>query len=180
MYKERIISVLKDVERPGIDSLLHFLNTSDFFEAPASTRYHLSRPGGLAEHSWNVYECLKDICFRYGLEESEDSISICGLLHDICKINFYIPEIKRSRVDGVWMDKKGYGVKDELPLGHGEKSVIVIQRHIELTPSEMMAIRWHMGPWEECNRKDLGAALNKSKLVKALQIADLTATWLVE
>ena len=101
MMKDRFIQLYQSfVKRPGADKLLAWLETTDFFEAPASTRFHLSCPGGLVEHSIHVYHRLHDLYvserqraedqpFIELLNGEEETIAICALLHDICKANFY-------------------------------------------------------------------------------------------
>ena len=89
--KEEFLELLKEVKREGIEELIKFLETSDFFKAPASTRYHGNYEGGLVEHSLKVYEILKhkvQNCIM-PINISEESIKIIALLHDICKTNFY-------------------------------------------------------------------------------------------
>ena len=134
--KEEIINLLKKVKRDGINDLIHMLQSTDFFTAPCSTKYHLAREEGLAEHSLNVYKLLKEKIERYKIDIPEESIIICGLLHDVCKINFY--KKTESGVNSEWV------IEDTLPLGHGEKSVMMIQDFIRLTNREKLAIRWHM------------------------------------
>ena len=56
--KEKFIELLKSTNRPGIEDLISFLEKTDFFTAPASTRFHGSFEGGLVEHSLKVYEIL--------------------------------------------------------------------------------------------------------------------------
>ena len=58
--KEQFLDIYKtNITRDGADKLLDFLeNKSDFFTAPASTRFHGACEGGLLRHSLNVYECL--------------------------------------------------------------------------------------------------------------------------
>lgn len=151
--KKKIIDLLESVaaKRPGIDYLVNFIeNKSDFFHAPCSTQFHLSCEGGLAQHSLDVYCLLFEKCSRYAdkLDVEKDSIIITGLMHDICKANFYAIEKKWIKINNKWVEKEIYVVKDRLPLGHGEKSVIVIQKYISLHDKEMLAIRWHMGAFE--------------------------------
>ena len=131
--KERFIEIYKEkIKRDGADKLLDFLlsSSSDFFTAPASTRFHGNYEGGLLEHSLNVYDCLCDIMKRprikevYGIEYSEESIAIAALLHDLCKINFYNVAFRNVKNDmGKWESVPYYTIDDSLPYGHGEKSV---------------------------------------------------------
>lgn len=177
--KEKFIDLLKEVKRPGINALLSYLeNNTDFFEAPASTNFHLSKKGGLLEHSLNVYENL----FNNDSTYDEETIKIVALLHDICKANFYEYYEKNVKNDkGLWIKEPAYRINDQLPLGHGEKSVIIIQKFISLSEEEVMAIRWHMGGYEpKENYSYLAAAFNKYPLAVKLHIADLEATYLNE
>lgn len=90
--KERFLAVYKEtVTREGSDSLLDWLEHSDFFVAPASTRYHGCYEGGLLQHSLNVYDCLKIGIEAAGLQGtySEETIAIVSLMHDLCKVNYH-------------------------------------------------------------------------------------------
>lgn len=181
--KDSIISELMTIQREDIPALIDHLRSTDFFIAPASSKFHLDHVGGLAQHSWNVYRQLHSINESYKLGYSEDTIKICGLLHDFCKIDIYRLTKKPVKKDGRWIEEEHYAVFDHNPLGHGEKSVIGIQQFIKLSREEALAIRWHMGPWDaqtDSQRRSLNDAMNQCKLVKMLQLADLTASWLVE
>lgn len=177
--KELIIKLLKETERPGIDKLISYLKSTDYFAAPASSKYHLCEEGGLAKHSLNVYfNLLKMAENKY----SEDSLKIVALLHDICKINTYKKSTKNiQNKNGKWEPIQTYVVDNELPLGHGEKSVILIQKFIELTEEEILAIRWHMGGFEpKENLKYVSQAFSKCNIAVLLNLADLKATYLDE
>lgn len=192
--KDRFIQLYQAfVKRPGSDKLLAWLETTDFFEAPASTRFHLSRPGGLVEHSVHVYERLRalfiaekeraDLCAGITSQE-EEAIAICGLLHDVCKANFYTVEMRnRKNEQGQWEKYPFYVVDDQLPYGHGEKSVYIISGFMKLTREEAMAIRWHMGFSDTDFRGggfSVGNAFGKFPLAVLTHIADLQATYLDE
>ena len=180
--KDKILTELCSIERFN-GKMKNYLNESDFFTAPASASHHLAVLGGLAVHSWNVYRQLRAINDNRHLKLDEEAIIIAGLLHDVCKIDFYKPAIMRVRDDaGLWHDNPGYKIVDQEPLGHGEKSVIILLRFMPLTIDEQLAIRWHMGPWdaEGPKRKTLNQAMEKCLLLKALMLADQTATWLEE
>lgn len=187
--KEEFIELYKRlIKRPGAEDLLDFLmsSKSDFFEAPASTRFHLSKPGGLLEHSLNVYHCLKDYLERsrvknvYHLEVSDESVAIVGLLHDICKVNVY-KKSYRNRKDehGNWVQVPSYDYSDDLPYGHGEKSVYIISGFMKLTREESFAIRYHMG-FSETDNRNVGEAFSKFPLAFALSTADMEATYFLE
>ena len=177
--KEEYIELLKITNRNGIDKLIQWLEQTDFFTAPASTKYHLSKKGGLLEHSLNVYDELVN---EYGVSDSISSLIIVALLHDICKANFYsISERNVKKVDGKWIKEPYYTVEDQFPVGHGEKSVMIIQKFIKLTDEEIAAIRWHMGAYEpKESYNSLSRAFSKYPLALMLHIADLKATYIRE
>lgn len=184
--KEEFINILKQTGREGIKELIDFLEKSDFFEAPASTRFHGNYKSGLLEHSLNVYKLLRiklsEEPYASLLSISEDTIAISSLLHDICKTNYYTVDYRNKKnEDGIWVKEPYYTVNDTIPYGHGEKSVMMISKFIDLKPEEMYAIRWHMGftePKELYNT--ISAAYEKYPLALALHEADLEATYLVE
>lgn len=183
------------ITRKGNEQLVDWLETfTDFFEAPASAKYHGAHPGGLLEHSLNVYHRLLEIAERDMLPadsvgeldpEDLETVAVLGLLHDICKVNCYKTETKRRRdpETGRWEDYQGYTFRDDLPLGHGEKSLYLIARYMDLNPGEAMAVRWHMGAYDNAvkgDARDLNAAMTASPWVWRLQEADMCATWINE
>lgn len=194
--KDRFIGLCQQlITRPGADKLLAWLETTDFFEAPASTRFHLSHPGGLVEHSIHVYERLLKLYISEKTEpgqpvpyfptvEELETITICGLLHDLCKANFYGVEMRnRKNEQGQWEKYPFYVVNDQLPYGHGEKSVYIISSFMKLTREEAMAIRWHMGFSDNDFRAggfSVGNAFEKFPLALLTHMADLQATYLDE
>ena len=179
--KEEFLELLRTVNREGVESLIQFLEKSDFFKAPASTRFHGDHEGGLAEHSMKVYEILKHKVANNikGIEVPEESIILIGLLHDICKTNFYKVDYRNAKnALGVWEKVPYYTIDDTIPYGHGEKSVMMITEYIKLTPEEKYAIRWHMGytePKELYN--SIGAAYTKYPIALLTHEADLEATY---
>lgn len=183
---DQIIRRLSAINRDGMPKMLDYLRNSAYFLAPASTKFHLSCIGGLATHSWNVYEALKGLKARHPgvILSSDDSLAICGLLHDLCKVGLYVRENKRVRTkDGQWVDEEQWVANDPYPLGHGEKSLSIAQEFIKLSEEESLAIRWHMGPWDAegySARKSMGQAMDMCPLVKAMMLADQTATWMME
>ena len=184
--KERFIEIYTSkIKREGADRLLDYLLSSDFFVAPASSRYHLSEAGGLCQHSLNVYERLEKLMItEYGEGcYNPESVAICGLLHDICKTGYYKTEMRNVKEDGVWVQKPYYTVDDQLPYGHGEKSVYIINGYIRLTREEAMAINWHMGGFDarvQGGSIEYNAAYKKFPLAVLTHIADLQATFLDE
>ncbi len=185
--KEKFINLYNTyIKREGADRLLEYLTASDFFSAPASTRFHGAYPGGLCEHSINVFECLTDIMERprmkevYGVSYSDESIAIASLLHDVCKVNFYVETTRNVKENGVWKTVPYYSIEDKLPYGHGEKSVYIISGFMRLTRDEAFAIRYHMGfsTGEESN--NVGKAFEMFPLAFATSVADMEATFLLE
>ncbi len=187
--RERFVSLFKTkICREGADKLLEYLlsDASDFFVAPASTRYHGAYPGGLAEHSLNVYDCLCDYLARdrvkevYGLSFSEESVAIVALLHDLCKLNFYRESTRNVKENGVWKSVPYYTIEDDLPYGHGEKSVYIASGFMRLTRDEAFAIRYHMGFSGTEDNNTVGNAFARFPLAVALATADMEAAYFVE
>ena len=188
--KERFINIYKEnIKREGSEKLLEFLlsKNSDFFEAPASTRYHSAYEGGLVDHSLNVYDCMKAYMERdrvksvYNLTASDESIAIVALLHDICKVNIYKKGTRNVKDEnGVWKQVLRYEFDDRLPYGHGEKSVYIITGFMRLTREEAFAIRYHMGFSGQENVNTIGNALEAFPLALAVNIADMEASFLLE
>ena len=179
--KEEFISLLRSTNREGIEEVIQFLEKSDFYKAPASTRFHGSFEGGLLEHSMKVYEILKHKVKNSVLDLNvlDDTLIIIALLHDICKVNFYKVDYRNAKNErGEWEKVPYYTVDDTIPYGHGEKSVMMITEYMKLTVEEKYCIRWHMGftePKEAYNT--LGQAFKKFPLALILHEADLEATY---
>lgn len=179
--KQKFLELLKSVNREGMDKLIEFIEKTDFFKAPASTRYHGAYEGGLLEHSLKVYELLvhKVKNAPIEIEVSEETLIIIALLHDICKVNFYKVDYRNAKnAFGEWEKVPYYTVEDTIPYGHGEKSVMMITEYIKLTVEEKYCIRWHMGftePKEVYNT--LGQAFKKFPLALLMHEADLEATY---
>ncbi len=187
--KNTFIEIFKNnIKRDGSDKMLDFLeNKSDFFTAPASTRYHLSRQGGLCEHSVNVYNCLKSYLDRnevknlYGLNYDSESIAIVSLLHDVCKAGCYKVSTRNVKdKNGVWQSVPYYEFDDPMPYGHGEKSVYIINGYMRLSREEAFAIRYHMGFSSTDDTRNVGAAFEKFPLSLALSFADMEASYFLE
>lgn len=132
--KESIKVLLKSTNRPNIDKLINALEKNDYFEAPASTIYHLNCKGGLAYHSLSVYNTLKELNDIFNINIPQESLIIVGLLHDVCKINIY----------GWNEESKMFYKKSQAPKEHGLRSVSMLKQVIELTEKEEYMIRWHM------------------------------------
>ena len=178
------------IKRKGADKLLEWLKGTDFFTAPASTRFHGAHEGGLVEHSLNVYARLWQIVaanasrFQMLPEQLEEAVAICALLHDVCKANFYVVEMRnRKDENGQWVQVPYYTVDDQMPYGHGEQSVYTIEHFMRLSQEEAMAIRWHMGGFDDAVKGgsySAGNAFGKYPLAVMLHMADLLATYLDE
>lgn len=190
IYRERFIEIYRSkIKREGAENLLNYLCSegSDFFTAPASTRFHGAYEGGLVEHTLNVYDCLCDIMKRpriketYGIEYSEESIAIAALLHDICKINFYKVSFRNQKnAEGRWESVPYYTIEDSLPYGHGEKSVYIASGYMRLTRDEAFAIRYHMGFSGNEDPLNVGKALEMYPLGFFLNCADTEAAYFLE
>ena len=179
--KEEFSSLLRSTNREGIEEVIQFLEKSDFYKAPASTRFHGSFEGGLLEHSMKVYEILKHKVKNsvLDLNVSDDTLIIIALLHDICKVNFYKVDYRNAKNErGEGEKVPYYTVDDTIPYGHGEKSVMMITEYMKLTVEEKYCIRWHMGftePKEQYGT--IGLAYTKYPLALLMFEADLEATY---
>lgn len=180
--KEKFIELLRSTNREGIEELIRFIDEkTDFFTAPASTRFHGCHEGGLLEHSMKVYEILNYKVKNnvIDLYAGDDTIIIVALLHDLCKANFYKVDYRNAKnARGEWEKVPYYTIDDTIPYGHGEKSVMMLTEYIKLTPEEKYCIRWHMGfsePKELYNT--LGAAYKKYPLALMTNEADLEASY---
>lgn len=184
-YKERFIEIYKNnVKRPGSQEFLDWLLTTDFFTAPASTKFHCACEGGLVQHSLSVYDVLMKKHFNPETDNKE-SFAICALLHDLCKACFYKTSTRnvKNEVTGAWEKQPFYMVEDVFPYGHGEKSVFLIERFMRLKPEEAMAIRWHMGGFDESSKGGsfaISLAYEKYPLAVKLHISDLESTFINE
>jgi hypothetical protein len=176
-FKERLLST----KREGMETVIKHLDRLGFFVAPASTKFHLNVKGGLMQHSWNV--CNTALMLREQMiamnpdlagKLPEESVVLASLLHDVCKSNIYKDTLLNRKNDqGYWEKVPGYEVDyTSLPLGHGEKSVIMLLTlGLKLTKDEMLAIRWHMTAWELAFQ----SPEQKANLQKAREIAPLCA-----
>lgn len=191
LRKEFETLVHDNITREGVDNLLNYLNTSDFYRSPASTKYHGSYAGGLVEHSINVYYSLIDeLTFILGKEwekrYSKETVAIVSLFHDICKIGRYKPGKRNVKdpVTGQWHEEPTYFYnEDHVTMGHGSLSVYRIMQFMQLTEVEAGAIYWHMGAYDIGNYNTIGDLSNhytNNILAFALHRADMMATYVVE
>jgi len=184
--KQRFLDICKnEIKREGLDKLLDWLEKSDFYEAPASTKYHGNYAGGLLAHSLNVYDCLKRIASHHEDKNiSAESIAITALFHDVCKVNFYQKGYRNVKEGNKWVQKEIYEINERFPIGHGEKSCIILQWFFgRLEVPELLAIRYHMGSFDAAVKGgDFGIskAYEMAPLAAMLHLADLEATYLLE
>ena len=188
--KDEFIKIYQEnIKREGATELLEYISKSDFFEAPASSRFHMSVKGGLCAHSVNVFKRLvanAETEFGADWEKhlSKESLAICGLLHDLCKIRFYKEDFRNQKDEnGNWVKVPYYKKEEVFPFGHGEKSVFIINNYMKLTGEEAIAINWHMGGFDMRvlgGSQSISEAYDKYPLGVMLHVADLQATYLDE
>jgi hypothetical protein len=187
--KKLFLKLLTNTGRNTAPLQNYLTQESDFFTAPASTKYHEDYAGGLCQHSlrvadaiipvYTIYEC----CYCVSVMPTSD-IVFCALLHDICKTNFYKLGTRnvKNQETGEWEQKEYYTINDQFPMGHGEKSVMILQRYVRLSDEEIAGINWHMGSYDMRCKDWSGstayaAAAAKYPLVLALHTADSMATF---
>lgn len=184
MSREKFIKIYSEyITRPGAENLLEWMKSTDFFEAPASSRFHCDFNGGLCQHSINVWEELIRLLKAYPeIKVSAETAAIVTLLHDLCKIGVYKTEFRNKKVNGVWVQQPTYVFQEDFCFGsHGGKSVYLIQKYMDLSFEEAVAINCHMGPWDR-NPGDysLGNAYEQWPLAWLLHVADESATYIRE
>lgn len=172
------------ITRAGSAELLAWLQTTDFFTAPASTKFHCACLGGLVQHSVSVYHVMREKHFDPN-EDNEESFAICALLHDVCKAQFYKKGMRnfKNEETGQWEKRPYYSIDDSYPYGHGEKSVFLVERFMRLKTSEAIAIRWHMGGFDDAVKGgsfSISQAFEKYPLAVKLHLSDLESTYLRE
>ena len=184
--------LLSSTGRDGVDKVIDFVKRTDFYYAPASSKYHSNYQGGLLDHSLIVYSLANKYRAVIVGEKpdlagkiKDESIIISSLLHDICKACFYVQTEKwKKDSSSNWIQYPGYEVNDTFPIGHGEKSVIMLQNiGLTLYPDEMLAIRYHMGMYDDANcslKQAQFNAVQMTPLVPIIQMADFTASSMME
>jgi len=187
--REKFYNLLTSTGRDGMPELLNYLeNETDFFIAPSSTKYHDARDGGLLHHSIEVYRNLILLSPLFEGDYPPETLIIIGLLHDLCKANFYKTSFRNVKHEerpygDQWVKEPYIDIDDQFPLGHGEKSVILLQRYIRLTDLEIMAIRWHMMAYDDLHYSYAGniaitGASSKYPIIPLMHMADLSASFL--
>ena len=181
--KEEFLKITDSVIcRDGIGDLIDWLNGTDFFTAPASTRYHGAFEGGLVMHSLNVWYQLKKLCKWYDCDASDESIAIVALFHDLCKVGFYKTEMRwRKDQDNQWEQYPTWKHEEDFAYGgHGSKSVFLVQSFMKLSPEEASAINCHMGQWDSTIYSNPSEVFNRNKLAWLLHVADEAATYIMK
>lgn len=174
--------VMDNIHRNGLTDLMAWLESTDFYSAPASTRYHGAFEGGLVMHSLNVYSQLKRLCNWFGSEASNESIAIVSLFHDLCKIGFYKPVLRwRKDANNQWEQYATWQIEEDFAYGgHGSKSVYLVQNFMKLTPEEASAINCHMGQFDATQYSNPSEVYNRNLLAWLLHVADEAATYISE
>lgn len=175
-YRQRFQALMEQAagQRHGFRAFMEWLEETDFYEAPASTKYHGNVPGGLLKHSVNVYDRMMTRAVEYVAKGGRpESAVIAPLLHDICKTGTY----KKT--------ESGYEYRNDIfmPIGHGERSIVLVQQYMTLTEEENAAIRWHMGAFDKAAQggsRELSEAFRRFPLALMLHLADMEATYLDE
>ena len=183
-YKEEFLHIARwNISRPGLEELLDWLEHTDFFAAPASTKYHGCYEGGLVEHSLNVYHHLKKLCEWFGCDTvSVESMTIVSLFHDLCKADVYKTEMRwRKNQQNQWEQYPTYTFNEDFAYGgHGSKSVYLVQSFMRLYPDEASAINCHMGQWDSTTYSNPTPVYERNMLAWLLHVADEAAGFITE
>ncbi len=182
--KEEFLTICRTcIDRDGLEDLLKWMEKADFFTAPASTKYHGAYPGGLCQHSIDVYKYAKRLTFLMPTPPSEESLAIAALMHDICKVNLYKMDKRNQKINGEWQEVPYYVIDEKFHFGgHGSKSVFLAQQFIKLTTEEAAAINCHMGfsDGSATTVRDVSNAYQQFPLAWIVHVADEAATFLLE
>ncbi len=189
--KQKFLELAKNINRDGMEGLLSWLeNKSDFFEATCSTKYHNNFAGGLCDHSIKVYELFKEKCDYWRNKTStlfipdDDSLKIQALFHDICKCNFYKKGSRnvKNETTGQWEKKEIWEICDNFPvMGHGLKSIIMLQNFIKLKDYEIYSIQNHMSIPDNYNDSNsFHKALELYPFIILLHTSDFESSVLLE
>lgn len=173
-------AVAKNIHREGHVQLMEWLLTTDFFTAPASTKYYGAFEGGLVMHSLNVYSQLKKLCNWYECDASQESIAIVALFHDLCKVGMYKVDMRwRKDANNRWEQYAAWKHNEDFVYGgHGSKSVFLIQSFMRLTPEEASAINCHMGAWDSGTYSNPSPVYERNLLAWLLHVADEASTYI--
>ena len=193
--KKEFEGLIRSIGIKGADTegLITWLEAGDFFYAPATTRYHGSYPGGLCEHSLNVYYVLRKLAsefagkFAGATGYSEDTLKAVGLLHELGKVGYFETFSRNVKNDdtGKWEQRQEYRVRDPKDRdtigGKTLNAFLAISRYIPLSAEEMAAIiNQYAGMDKSENTEDLYSVLGKYPLVTLLHSADLISCYCIE
>ncbi len=182
LKKEFEKMVAQNIKRDGIEDLMEWIASTDFYTAPASTKYHGAFEGGLVTHSLNVCCQLKKSCTAYELDVSDESMAIVALFHDLCKIGFYKTEMRwRKDANNKWEQYATYRREEDFAYGgHGSKSVYLVMTFMKLTPDEASAIQCHMGQFDATSYSNPSEVYSRNHLAWLLHVADEASTYILE
>lgn len=152
--KNQITELLLSTNRAKMQQMIDFLECNNFFICPASTKYHNAFDGGLAAHSFGVYELYNRMSKKYQLNIPDETIIICSFLHDVCKCMQYVKEGNEWVWNPIASNK------------HAEYSIKIITEFIVLTEQEQQIIKYHMGMYGVDKEYKL------SELIKAFNSKD--------
>jgi hypothetical protein len=190
--RDEFCAELESTGRKGIKGLLKELDKTDFFKSPASTKYHGSYAGGLCDHSLMVMDAVLSLYDEYKKlvptfpEIPVDSLKICALLHDVCKVETYRAGTRnvKNEQTGQWEKVPTFFREPKFPMGHGGKSVYMIAKMgVLLSEDEAQAIYWHMGAYDTSaynTWNEMGQAYNENQLAFLLHQADMFSTYILE
>ena len=181
--RERFREIIcRDINRRGIYDLMFWLDTTDFYTAPASTKFHGCFEGGLVQHHLNVYDQLKKLCELYKDTSGDESVAIVSLFHDVCKAGYYKAEMRwKKDQNNQWQQYKTYTFNEDFAFGgHGAKSVYIVQSFMHLSPDEAAAINCHMGQWDATTYSNPTEVYCRNKLAWLLHVADEAADFIIE
>ena len=173
----------ENITRKGSQEFLSWMQSTDFFEAPASTIHHSAFEGGLAWHSIRVYFEANRLVNAYKdyINVSDETLAICTLLHDVCKIGCYKSDMRNVKENGQWVQKPYYKFDEDFKFGgHGSKSVYLIQKYMQLSDEEATAINCHMGSWGNVDEKATGDAFRQYPFAWLVHVADEAATFVID
>lgn len=171
----------KYILRDGATELRKWLLESDFFTAPASTRFHGSHAGGLVAHSINVWKQMVRLLKAYPeIKTNGETVAITALLHDVCKVDLYNVDFRNAKNEaGVWEKVPYYAYDEKFAYGnHGGKSVFLINKFLRLSDGEAVAIQCHMG--NEDGKYTTSRSYEQYPLAWLLHVADEAATFIDE
>lgn len=172
----------ENIKRDGLEGLLKWFDQSDFYTAPASTKYHGAYAGGLCEHSLDVFRMAIVAKSAFGLDDLDmESVAIACLFHDLCKVNFYKLDERNQKVNGQWVKVPYYAIEEKFNFGgHGSKSVFLVQQFMRLKTDEAAAINCHMGFSDGASALSVSNAYHAFPLAWLIHIADEAATFLLD